>query len=108
MDSNILFSDFGNLPYDEWIKRKQQLDIENEKELLRQEKERCEGFIWGLKNNCGIKEELTMSEKMKIEVEGYEALEKEVKESGNSGRVYAPHEWVGKKVKLILLEPLEK
>jgi putative transposon-encoded protein len=47
-----------------------------------------------------------MSEKMRIEVEGYEALEKEVKESGNSGRVYAPHEWVGKKVKLILLEPL--
>lgn len=55
MDSNILLSDFGNLPYDEWIKRKNQLDIENEKELLRQEKERCEGFIWGLKNNYGIK-----------------------------------------------------
>lgn len=48
-----------------------------------------------------------MSEKMKIEVEGYEALEKTVKESGNSGRVYAPKEWIGKRVKLILLEPLE-
>ena len=49
-----------------------------------------------------------MTEKMKIEVEGYEALEKEVKESGNSGRVYAPKEWIGKKVKIILLEPLNE
>jgi len=48
-----------------------------------------------------------MTEKMKIEVEGYEALEKTVTASGNSGRVYAPHEWIGKKVKLILLEPLK-
>lgn len=57
MDSDTLLSDFGNLPYTEWIKRKNQLDIENTKELLRQEKERAKGFIWGLKNNWGIKEE---------------------------------------------------
>lgn len=37
----------------------------------------------------------------------YEALEKTVKESGNSGRVYTPKEWIGKRVKLVLLEPLE-
>jgi putative transposon-encoded protein len=49
-----------------------------------------------------------MSEKMKIEVDGYEAIEKTVAESGNSGRVYAPKEWIGKKVKLILLEPVEE
>ncbi len=48
-----------------------------------------------------------MSEKMKIEVEGYEALEKVVTASGNSGRIYAPSAWIGKRVKLILLEPLE-
>jgi len=48
-----------------------------------------------------------MSEKMKIEVDGYEALEKVVTASGNSGRIYAPSDWIGKKVKLILLEPLE-
>lgn len=48
-----------------------------------------------------------MTEKMKIEVDGYEALEKVVTPSGNSGRIYAPANWIGKKVKLILLEPLE-
>lgn len=48
-----------------------------------------------------------MSEKMKIEVEGYEALEKVVAASGNSGRLYAPSDWIGKRVKMILLEPLE-
>jgi putative transposon-encoded protein len=48
-----------------------------------------------------------MSEKMKIEVEAYEAIEKVVTASGNSGRVYAPKEWIGKRVKLLLLDPLE-
>lgn len=40
----------------------------------------------------------------KIEVNGYEMLEKQVNQSGNSGRVYVPVEWIGKKVKIILLE----
>lgn len=44
---------------------------------------------------------------MKIEVEAYEALEKTVTASGNSGRVYAPKEWIGKRVKLLLLDSLE-
>jgi putative transposon-encoded protein len=48
-----------------------------------------------------------MSEKMKIEVEAYEALEKTVTASGNSGRIYAPKEWIGKRVKLLLLESLD-
>lgn len=48
-----------------------------------------------------------VEEDAKYEVDGYEAIEKTVAESGNSGRVYAPKEWIGKKVKLILLEPLE-
>lgn len=48
-----------------------------------------------------------MTEKMKIEVEGYEALEKGVTASGNSGRIYTPSDWIGKRVKMILLEPLE-
>jgi putative transposon-encoded protein len=37
----------------------------------------------------------------KFEVFGEEMLEKEVKQSGNSGRVYLPPEWVGKHVKII-------
>ena len=36
---------------------------------------------------------------------GYELLEKEVAKSGNSGRVYVPIDWIGKKVKIILIEP---
>jgi putative transposon-encoded protein len=39
--------------------------------------------------------------KAKFEVYGEEMIEKEVKQSGNSGRVYLPPEWVGKQVKII-------
>ena len=39
-----------------------------------------------------------------IELKGYEMLEKIVRKSGDSGRVYIPLKWVGKKVKIILLE----
>lgn len=42
---------------------------------------------------------------VKCELTGYEMLEKVVNKSGNSGRVYVPVEWVGKKAKIILLEP---
>ena len=40
----------------------------------------------------------------KIELTGLEMLEKKVNKSGNSGRVYVPIEWIGKKVKIILIE----
>jgi putative transposon-encoded protein len=40
----------------------------------------------------------------KIQLTGYEMLEKMVNKSGNSGRVYVPIEWIGKKVKIILIE----
>ncbi|MBI2672039.1 DUF2080 family transposase-associated protein [Candidatus Woesearchaeota archaeon] len=40
----------------------------------------------------------------KIELTGFEMLEKTVNKSGNSGRVYVPVEWISKKVKVILLE----
>ena len=39
----------------------------------------------------------------KIQLTGFEMLEKQVNRSGNSGRVYVPAEWIGKKVKIILL-----
>ena len=39
-----------------------------------------------------------------IKLKGYEMLEKMVKKSGDSGRVYVPLKWVGKKIKIILLE----
>jgi putative transposon-encoded protein len=45
-----------------------------------------------------------MMKEMNIRLIGFEVLEKQVNKSGNSGRVYVPVEWVGKKVKIILLE----
>ncbi len=45
-----------------------------------------------------------MMKEVKIELTGFEMLEKSVTKSGNSGRVYIPIEWVGKRVKIILLE----
>jgi putative transposon-encoded protein len=42
--------------------------------------------------------------RVKFEVFGEEMIEKEVKQSGNSGRVYLPPEWVGKQVKIIRID----
>jgi putative transposon-encoded protein len=49
-------------------------------------------------------EEPPSTRKAKFEVYGEEMIEKEVKQSGNSGRVYLPPEWVGKHVKIIRIE----
>jgi putative transposon-encoded protein len=46
----------------------------------------------------------TISPKAKFEVFGEEMIEKKVKQSGNSGRVYLPPEWVGKLVKIIRID----
>ncbi len=48
-----------------------------------------------------IEETNVIRNKSKFEVYGEEMIEKEVKQSGNSGRVYLPPEWVGKRVKII-------
>jgi putative transposon-encoded protein len=42
--------------------------------------------------------------KAKFEVYGEEMIEKQVKQSGNSGRVYLPPEWIGKNVKIIRID----
>ena len=39
--------------------------------------------------------------KVKFEIYGEEMIEKEVKLSGNSGRIYLPPDWVGHQVKII-------
>ncbi len=41
------------------------------------------------------------SVKVKFEIYGEEMIEKRVKSSGNSGRVYLPPNWVGHRVKII-------
>ncbi|MGD8387816.1 MAG: DUF2080 family transposase-associated protein [Desulfobacteraceae bacterium] len=40
----------------------------------------------------------------KFELYGEEMVEKRVKGSGNSGRVYLPPDWVGKIVKIIRID----
>ncbi len=54
------------------------------------------------KENIGF--DAARPSKAKFEVFGEEMIEKEVKQSGNSGRVYLPPEWVGKHVKIIRLD----
>jgi len=51
------------------------------------------------KNNDAVPEMTTG--RVKFEVYGEEMIEKEVKLSGNSGRVYLPPDWVGHQVKII-------
>jgi len=46
---------------------------------------------------------------MKVEIIAYQAIEKIVREgTKTSGRVYVPKEWVGKTVKIFLIEDPEK
>lgn len=49
-----------------------------------------------------------MANEMEIKITGYQIIEKIVKQSGNSGRVYVPIEWIGKKVKVVLVEPIDE
>lgn len=49
---------------------------------------------------------INMNDQMRVEVQAYQVIEKTVKPSGNSGRIYVPKEWIGKRVKVFLLEPV--
>jgi putative transposon-encoded protein len=42
--------------------------------------------------------------KVKFEVYGEEMMSKEVRQSGNSGRVYLPPDWIGRHVKVIRID----
>lgn len=46
----------------------------------------------------------TVKPRVKFEVYGEEMIEKQVKASGNSGRIYLPPNWVGHTVKVIKVE----
>jgi putative transposon-encoded protein len=41
---------------------------------------------------------------VRFEVMGMEVLTKKVKQSGNSGRIYLPPNWVGRRVKIVRLD----
>jgi len=58
----------------------------------------------GLKEINGKPEDPDQSPKAKFGVFGKEMIEKEVRKSGNSGRVYLPLNWVGKHVKIIRID----
>jgi putative transposon-encoded protein len=45
-----------------------------------------------------------MKKAIKMELEGYEVVEKTAEKGGNSSRIYVPKHWQGKKVRAILIE----
>jgi putative transposon-encoded protein len=47
------------------------------------------------------------TEAMTIQSQAYEVLERTVKARGTSGGVYLPVSWTGKRVKILLLDPVE-
>ena len=53
--------------------------------------------------NQNAENDITRS-KVKFEIYGEEMIEKKVKSSGNSGRVYLPPNWVGHQVKIIRID----
>ena len=45
-----------------------------------------------------------MKKPIRMEMEGYEVVEKVANKGGNSGRIYVPKDWIGKKVRAVLIE----
>ncbi|MCX6803038.1 MAG: DUF2080 family transposase-associated protein [Candidatus Diapherotrites archaeon] len=39
-----------------------------------------------------------------MQMEGFEVIEKVAESSGNSGRIYVPKKWIGKKVRAVLMQ----
>lgn len=50
-----------------------------------------------------------VSEKpMDIQMQGYEVIEKVVTQHATSAKVLVPRHWIGKRVRAVRLEPMEK
>ena len=45
-----------------------------------------------------------MKKAISLQMEGFEVIEKVAESSGNSGRIYVPKKWIGKKVRVVLIE----
>ena len=45
-----------------------------------------------------------MRKSMKIEMNGFEVVEKIAVKGGNSSRIYVPKKWEGKKIRAVLIE----
>ncbi len=46
----------------------------------------------------------TMKRAIRMQMEGYEVIEKVAEKGGNSARIYVPKRWEGKKVRAVLIE----
>ena len=57
-----------------------------------------------LKETSGKPEYPGKSPRTRFSIFGDEMIEKKVKPSGNSGRIYLPLDWVGKHVKIIRID----
>ena len=57
-----------------------------------------------ISKNTRIEDVAINRDKVKFEIYGEEMIEKTVKLSGNSGRVYLPPNWVGRHVKIIRID----
>ncbi|WP_321505669.1 DUF2080 family transposase-associated protein [uncultured Methanoregula sp.] len=49
-----------------------------------------------------------MTGKMDVHTEAYQVLDKTVKSIGNSGGILVPKKWVGRRVKVLLLEEVDE
>lgn len=45
---------------------------------------------------------------MQVKMEGYEVVQKKATPGGHSGRIYVPKNWIGKKVRAVLIEDIEE
>jgi len=45
-----------------------------------------------------------MNSLIEMKMKGFEAMDKIAQSGGNSARVYVPIDWIGKRVKVVLLE----
>jgi len=45
-----------------------------------------------------------MKKPIKMQLEGYEVVEKIAERGGNSARIYVPKRWIGKTIRAILIE----
>jgi putative transposon-encoded protein len=45
-----------------------------------------------------------MKKPIKMQLEGYEVVEKIAERGGNSARIYVPKHWIGKTIRAILIE----
>jgi len=49
-----------------------------------------------------------MTGKMDVHTEAYQVVDKTVKSIGNSGGILVPKKWIGRRVKVLLLEEVDE